>query len=98
MSGPKSGCLRLQVAPMHDRLASELLSVLTAAGFVSADAATGVFTATAAVDSPATIAALAALPAAAEQLATEIAPQLKANVLLIEACMKALPRILTSAD
>lgn len=87
----------LQVAPTHDRLASELLAVLVAAGFLSTDAA-GVFTATPGVDSPATSAVLQQLPATAERLAADIVPQLRSNILLIWACMEALPRILTGGS
>lgn len=82
-----------QVAPSHDRLASEPLAVLTAAGYIIA--AEGTYTATAAADSPATVAALRQLPDTTARLESDVVAQLKSNIVLIGACMEALPQILT---
>ena len=86
--------LAVQVAATHDRLASELLAVLTAAGYTTVHPS-GRYIATRAVDSPATAAALRQLGQTAERLASDVVPQLTSNILLIHECMKALPQILT---
>ncbi len=86
-----------QVAAEHDRLASELLSILVSAGFLAPAGAPDCFVATASVSSPETAAQLAGLKATADQLATAVVPDLASNVRLIWVCMQALPQILKGA-
>lgn len=68
--------------------------MLTAAGYTTVHPS-GRFIATRAADSPETAEALSQLPATAERLAADVVPQLKSNILLVHACMQALPQILT---
>ena len=86
-----------QVAPEHDRLASELLSVLVSAGFLEPAGAPERFAATTSVSSPAITAQLAGLKATADELAAFVVPDLASNVRLIWVCMQALPQILRGA-
>lgn len=70
--------------------------MLTAAGYTTVHPS-GRHIATRAVDSPTTVAALQQLGQKAERLAADVVPQLKSNILLVHACMEALPQILTGA-
>ncbi len=92
---PRPPCYPSQVAPEHDRLASELLSILVSAGYLAPADAAGRFTATADVSSADTQAQLGRLKDTADELASSIVPDLATNVELIWVCMQALPQILT---
>ena len=89
--------LASQVAAEHDRLASELISILVSAGFLKPADAAGRFIATVKVSSSEEVAERGRLQETAEELANTIVPDLASNVKLIWVCMQALPRILTGA-
>ena len=80
-----------KVAPTHHHLASEIISILMAAGYLTATADR--LSATAAVDVAA--ASLEQLETKREQLISGAASAIAANVELIWACMQSLPAILT---
>ena len=80
-----------KIAPTHHRLASEIISILTAGGYLTATA--DQLSATAAVDVAA--ASLEQLKAKGEQLKSGAASAIAANVELIWVCMQSLPDILT---
>lgn len=86
-----------QVAAQHDRLASELLSILVSAGFLGSADAAGRFVATVSVSSAEEVAQRARLKETADELAHTTVPDLASNVKLIWVCMQALPQILTGA-
>ena len=86
-----------QVASEHDRLTSELLSVLVSAGFLGPADAAGRFVTTDNVSSPETAAELARLKATSDELASAVVPDLASNVRLIWVCMQAVPEILKGA-
>ena len=80
-----------KAAPTHHRLASEIISILMAAGYLTATA--DQLSATAAVDVAA--ASLEQLETKREQLRRGPASAIAANVELMWACMQLLPEILT---
>ena len=91
MQETSTAALLAKVAPTHHRLALEIISIVTAAGYLTATA--DQLVATAAVDVAA--ATVEQLESKREQLRSGAASAIAANVELIWACMQSLPDILT---
>lgn len=88
------GDLMKRIDAMHARLTLEILDILMAAGCIRQDAP-ATYAATELLGSPEFQASLAGISTQKSRLETELVPELATNVVLVWACMQALPDILT---